>query len=91
MGENNSIQPRIRSFISDKFPAARKRVLSDEAPLLESGIIDSLGVLDVVAFLEQTFEIKIQDEELTPDNFGSIYLLSSFVEQKRFRIALSSL
>jgi acyl carrier protein len=86
MNEGNPIQRRIRSFIAEKFPAARKRALSDEAPLLESGIIDSLGVLDVVGFLEETFEIKIEDDELTPDNFGSIHLLGSFVEQKRSRL-----
>jgi len=84
-----SIQPTIRSFILEKFPPARKRVLNDDVPLLESGIIDSLGVLDVVGFLERTFAIKIEDEELIPENFGSIQRLTSFVQQKRARLEVS--
>ena len=82
MSESNGLNPRIRSFILMKFPAARKRGLNDELPLLEAGIIDSLGVLDVVEFLEQTFHIKIDDDELTPDNFASVRCMVSFVERK---------
>jgi acyl carrier protein len=88
MDDHSRIQQSIRSFIFDKFPAARKRGITDEALLLGSGIIDSLGVLDVVDFLEQRFAIKIEDDELTPENFGSIHLLNSFVEQKRARVEL---
>jgi acyl carrier protein len=82
MIEVNRSHSQIRSFILEKFPAARKRALSDDLPLLESGIIDSLGVLDVVGFLQRTFNIKIEDEELTPDNFGNIKCMASFVEHK---------
>jgi len=84
--EANGVHPAIRSFILKQFPPARKRALNDNDPLLESGIIDSLGVLDVVGFLERTFTLKIEDDELTPDNFGSIQQLASFVEQKRSQV-----
>jgi acyl carrier protein len=83
MSDANGIQPRIRSFILEKFPAARKRAIDDDVPLLESGIVDSLGVLDVVSFLEQSFIITISDDELTPDNFATIKRLGSFVETKK--------
>jgi acyl carrier protein len=83
---NAGIPLTIRSMILEKFPAARKRMLSDETPLLEAGIIDSLGVLDVVAFLEGNFGMKVEDEELIPDNFGSIKRLSAFVEKKQLRV-----
>ncbi|MGA9543868.1 MAG: acyl carrier protein [Candidatus Sulfotelmatobacter sp.] len=82
MSDVNGIHPSIRSFILKKFPAARKRDLKDDLSLLESGIIDSLGVLDVVGFLEQTFNIKIDDDELTPDNFANINCMVSFVQRK---------
>jgi acyl carrier protein len=82
MSDVNGIQPSIRSFILKKFPAARKRVLDDDISLLESGIIDSLGVLDVVGFLEQTFNIRIDDDELTPENFATIKCMVSFVGTK---------
>ncbi len=83
ISEANQVQPSIRSFILKKFPAARKRLLDDDVQLLASGIVDSLGVLDVVTFLEQTFKLKIEDDELTPDNFGSIRQLTSFVAHKQ--------
>jgi acyl carrier protein len=89
MSDVNGIHPSIRSFILKKFPAARKRVLKDDVPLLESGIIDSLGVLDVVGFLEQTFNMKIDDDELTPDNFANINCLVSFVQKKGSRSKVS--
>jgi len=82
MSEVNGVHPSIRSFILKKFPVARKRDLNDDVPLLESGIIDSLGVLDIVGFLEQTFDVKIEDDELTPDNFASIKCMVSFVQKK---------
>jgi acyl carrier protein len=83
MSDINGLRPSIQSFILENFPAAKKRGLSDDLPLLESGIVDSLGVLDVVGFLEQTFQIKIDDDELTPDNFANIRSLVAFVESKR--------
>lgn len=82
MSDVDGIHPSIRSFILKKFPAARKRDLKDDLPLLESGIIDSLGVLDVVGFFEQTFNVKIDDDELTPDNFANIKCMVSFVQRK---------
>ncbi len=65
-----------------KFPAARKRNIDNKTPLLEAGIVDSMGVLDVVAFLEQAFKIAISDEELTPENFADIDNMASFVQGK---------
>ena len=72
-----------------KFPAARKRTIGDDTPLLESGIVDSLGVLDVVAFLEKSFMIQLSDDELTPENFGTVKSMASFVERKRSWVGVS--
>jgi|HubBroStandDraft_3_1064219.scaffolds.fasta_scaffold57023_1 acyl carrier protein len=85
---SDSISSRIRSFILQTFPVARKRAISDDAPLLGSGIIDSLATLDVVDFLEQSFAIKIADDELTPDNFMNINSLARFVEKKKARVGV---
>jgi acyl carrier protein len=78
-----STNTKILSFIVKKFPAARKRSIDENSKLLESGIVDSMGVLDVVGFLEQSFNIKIVDDELTPENFASVSCMASFVEGKR--------
>jgi acyl carrier protein len=86
MGDTRGHQTRIRSFILENFPVAKKRSTGNNEPLLESGIVDSLGILDVVAFLERTFSIKIEDDELVPENFGSIEYLASFVEKKTAQV-----
>jgi acyl carrier protein len=78
-------QERIRIFILEKFPLARKRGISDADSLLESGIVDSMGVLELVTFVEQEFGINVSDEELVPENFQSIRLLADFVLAKLSR------
>lgn len=83
MSDRGTIVSNIRSFILKKFPAAKKRSIGDDTPLLESGIIDSLGMLDVVAFLEHSFSITVADDDLVPDNFADIYRMVSFVETKQ--------
>jgi acyl carrier protein len=90
MGELNSLETQIRSSILQKFPLARRRTLDESTPLLESGIIDSLGVLDLVSFLEQSFAIQVADDELTPDNFATIASLTAFVEKKRSVVEVST-
>ena len=56
--------------------------LVDDESMLEKGIIDSTGVLELVAFIESTFEIKVEDEELIPENLDSIKNIVSFLEIK---------
>ncbi len=85
MSEATSVHDQIKTFLLAKFPLARKRSLDINLPLLESGIVDSVGVLDLVAFLEQHFSISVSDEELTPENFYNIQCLGSFVEEKSRR------
>lgn len=76
------ISDRIRAFLAEHFPAARSRRLDPGESLLTNGILDSLGVLDVVAFLESEFKITVSDEELLPENFESLKRLTAFVEEK---------
>jgi acyl carrier protein len=72
----------IRTFILKKVPAPKRKTFTDETPLLGSGIIDSLAMLDVLAFVEKSFLIKVSDDELTPENFGSITSLIAFVNRQ---------
>jgi acyl carrier protein len=78
---------QIREFILEKFPLARKHQLKDSDTLLESGILDSLGVLDLVNFLEREFSVGVVDDELIPENFQTIDRISAFVESKTGRSA----
>ena len=73
---------RIREFVLSRFPLARQAGLSDDDSLLESGIVDSLGILELVDFLTSEFDISIADDDLTPENFDSIRSLIGFVKDK---------
>lgn len=78
-----AVSDQIRDFVLEKFPQAKKKSLRDTDKLLESGIVDSLGILDLVAFLESIFQVHISDEELLPENFQTVEAIARFVERKR--------
>jgi acyl carrier protein len=82
MTTNNELNERIKDFLIEKFPLARKRGITFQDDLLESGILDSLGILELVAFVEQNFGIVLSDDELLPENFQTIERLSAFVVSK---------
>lgn len=84
--ETDTLQ-RLRAFILKKFPRARTQNLHDDDSLLESGIVDSLGVLDLVGFVENEFGITVSDEELQPENFRSVSSLTQFVKSKKSNTA----
>ena len=79
---NAATRDAIRSFILDHFPLARQKSLTDDDSLLHDGVIDSMGTLDVVMFLEETFDVVLEDEDLVMDNFATISTLAEFVESK---------
>ncbi len=77
------LQKEIRNFIIENFMMGRDPdQLSDSDSLLDKGIIDSTGVLELVGFLEETYNFQIEDEELIPENLDSITNLIAFVERK---------
>ena len=78
-----TVTDRIREYLAEHFPAARTRRLDPDESLLTNGILDSLGVLDVVAFLESEFKITVTDEDLLPENFESLGRLTAFVEERQ--------
>jgi len=77
-----NIETEIRKFIVENFILEGDDHLGDEDSLLEKGIIDSTGVLELVAFIEETYQFKIQDEELVPENLDSIKNISQFIQNK---------
>ena len=72
----------MRGFIVENFLFGQGAALQDNTSFLEQGIIDSTGVLELVAFLEQTFSIKVSDDELVPRNLDSIDLICSYLAGK---------
>ena len=76
-------EKEIRQFIVDNLLFGQEDVaINDRDSLLQLGIIDSTGVLELVAFLEQRFGIKVDDEELVPANLDSIHDLVRFIDAK---------
>ncbi len=73
----------IRQFIFDNFlfDAAEEDLGNDDS-FLEQGVIDSTGVLELVEWLEDTFEISVDDEELIPENLDSVNQLAAFIAKK---------
>jgi acyl carrier protein len=75
-----SSRDQVRGFISDTFFVDK---FSDEDSFLRNGIIDSTGMMELVAFLEQQFSIKIADTELIPENLDSVVNVCRFVQKKQ--------
>lgn len=78
----SDVRTQIREFIIENFLFGNADGLKDDTSFLEEGIIDSTGVLELVTFLEETFSIQVDDEELIPENLDSIDNVSSFLERK---------
>ena len=77
-----TIEEQIRDFVLKQFPLARKKGLKRDEKWLQTGILDSLGILDLVHFLEDEMLVHIADDELTPENFDSLERVSQFVASK---------
>jgi len=75
-------QAAIHEFILQQFPTARKRGVSVADSLLEQGIIDSMGVLELVTFIEERFSITLNDDEMVADHFESIQAMAQLVHRK---------
>jgi acyl carrier protein len=77
------ITTSIRTFVVDRFLFGENNAsLSNSDSLLDRGIVDSTGVLEMVAFLEERFGIQVSDDELIPDNLESIQKAADFVTRK---------
>jgi len=73
----------IETFIRDNFYVPDDVELTPDASLLDTGIVDSTGVLEIVSFLEQQMNITVDDMEIVPDNLDSIASIEAFVSRKR--------
>ncbi|HYD69627.1 acyl carrier protein [Azospirillum sp.] len=77
------VTQQIRAFIVENFLLGKDSGFDNAESLLESGIIDSTGIMHVVAFLEESFGIAIDDDDLIADNLDSVERIAGFVERKR--------
>lgn len=77
------IQKKVRAFVTSNFYVADPDTLKDTDSLLDSGVIDSTGVLEVIAFVEDTFGVTVDDAEMLPENLDSIERIARFVVRKQ--------
>ena len=77
------MKDQIRTYIMDNILlGSADQSIADDDSFLEKGIIDSTGILELVTFVEDEFNIEVGDEELTPDNFDSIEKLTAYTQRK---------
>ena len=73
---------KVKTYIIDNFLFGSADGISEKTSFLEEGFIDSTGILELVEFIEQTFGITVEDEELIPENLDSIDNIAVFVKHK---------
>ena len=86
--QSQQVDHAVRHFIVERFLYGDQSApLADEDSLLDKGIIDSTGVLELVAYLQTEFGIEIPDEEIIPDNLDSIAKITRYIQHKQSRVA----
>jgi len=80
---NSEIEPTMRAFLSRNFFLDPGVTLGGQDSLLESGIVDSTGMLEIIQFLEEQFGISVDDLEVLPENLDSVVNLIQYVGRKR--------
>jgi acyl carrier protein len=84
MTSQETIEQEVRQFLKENFPLSADGVdLSGEDSLIEVGVIDSTGVLELIGFIEERYEVEIADEEVLPENLDSIANITRFVGEKK--------
>ena len=73
---------QIKEFVVENFLFGDRSRIGDDTSFLESGIVDSTGLLELVGFLEEKFGIRVEDEELVPDNMDSLQSISAYLARK---------
>jgi len=78
----NEMKDRIKAFIVENFLFGKANGLGEDSSFLDEGIIDSTGILELVSFLEEQYDISVEDEELVPENLDSINNVVAYLEGK---------
>ena len=82
-----NLSKEVREFIVSNFLFGDGAALQDDTSLLDSGTVDSTGVLELIMFLEEKFNLKIDPEEVIPDNLDSINKIVRFLSEKLTAVA----
>ena len=78
-----TIEAQIKAYIAKNLLFSGNGFkYSDDDSFLEEGIVDSQGVMELVAYVEDTFHVSVEDKDIIPDNFDSVNRLASYILQK---------
>ena len=77
-----STEQKVRDYIRDNFLYGSTDKLGAGDSLLDAGVIDSTGAMELVTFIETEFAVEVSDSDLTPENLDSIGAISAFIERK---------
>jgi acyl carrier protein len=78
-----TVEEKIRKYVSQNFLFSEKGYpYGDDISFLENGVVDSMNVMELVLFAEETFEIKVDDADIVPTNFDSVSNLARFIREK---------
>lgn len=79
-----SVRRQVRQFILANYLFSDDEgKLADSASLMENGVMDSTGILELIMFLEETFGVRVSEEEMVPGNLDSVDNICAFVERKQ--------
>jgi len=79
---SEQVKSTVKKYISETFLFNNVESLLDETSFLETGIIDSTGILELISFLQNQFNIKISDNEMMPENLDSLDNIAQYVSKK---------
>jgi acyl carrier protein len=77
------IETKIARYVADKLRMGSSDVIAPDQSLFEAGVLDSVGIFDLVTFLEEEFGLSVGDEEIVPENFESVKAITAFVTRLR--------
>ena len=81
------IKTVIREFLLDNFVMGSDAVIDDDVSFMKTHILDSTGFIELVTFIEETFGIKVADEEMVPENLDSLLNIEAYLERKGLTLA----
>lgn len=77
------IEGKLREFVIEELQWDRGKQLDADYQLIQHGVVDSLGILSLVSFIEDEFGVQVQDEELVPEHFATISAITRLVTSKK--------
>ena len=77
------VKEQLVEFIIENYLYGEKNGFGENTSLREEGLIDSTGILELITFIEEAFEIKIEDDEIVPENLDTVNLIVDFIEKKK--------